>query len=135
VLRCRVIASLAREIAVGKSQMQYSVPWTSLSWSWNCNDRHAPCWSSTFREAERIVAADRDQVVEPQVCDVNHYQWAVRSKIPSATRMESSRDAPAHASANQASRILRGLVREVVQHGFRPARSMSRVIVFDRGGP
>ena len=58
VVRCRLIASLARVIAVEKP-MQYSVPWTSLSIVLGMATSGTPAFDQDLRVRQRVVAADR----------------------------------------------------------------------------
>ena len=69
VVRWRSMASMARVMAVEKP-MQYSVLRTSLSIVFGTAMTFMPCWSSVGGVAERIVAADGDQVIEAQRLDI-----------------------------------------------------------------
>ena len=65
VVRWRLIASLARVIAVEKP-MQYSVPWTSLSIVLGiATQRHAGV-DQDLRVRQRVVAADGDEDVDAE---------------------------------------------------------------------
>ena len=69
VVRWRLISSLARVMAEEKP-MQYSVPLTSLSIVLGIAISGTPSSIQHARVGQRVVAADRDEVVQAQVLDV-----------------------------------------------------------------
>ena len=69
VVRCRLMASLARVIAVEKP-MQYSVPWTSLSIVFGMATSGTPGVDQDLRVRQRVVATDRHEDVDAERLDV-----------------------------------------------------------------
>ena len=69
VVRCRLISSFARVIAV-ENPMQYSVPGDVVVHRLRDRDERDPLVEQDPREAQRVVAADRHEDVEPEAADV-----------------------------------------------------------------
>ena len=132
VVRCRLISSLrARVIAVEKP-MQYSVPGTSLSIVFGIATSGTPASTRTRREAQRVVAADRDEVVEPEPLDVVEDE---RRQVVDVRRPVAIAGEPVAVDARRAAvepRIFRGFVREVWSN-VPPVRSIVRVFVRSSG--
>src|SRR5579875_3304006 len=77
VVLWRPIAAVARVIAV-ENPMQYSVCWTSLSMVLNADHLDSQLIEPRG-VAERVVAADGDQVIEPQPLQISQ---DLRAEIP-----------------------------------------------------
>ena len=124
VVRCRLMSSLARVMAVEKP-MQYSVPWTSLSMVLGMAiERHAVV-VQRLREAQRVVAADRDEVVEAQALDVLEHDG--RQVVDLAVDgCMLGRALGVRCAGSRSARILRGFVRDVWSN-VPPVRSIVRV--------
>jgi hypothetical protein len=73
VVRCRFTASLARATAVEKP-MQYSVPRTIVVHGLGHRDDGEPRAVEHLRVGERVVAADRDEVVDTQLAEVLEHE-------------------------------------------------------------
>ena len=111
VVRCRLMSSLARVIAVEKP-MQYSVPWTSLSIVLGMATSGTPCVVERLGEAQRVVAADGDEVVEAHGLDVLEHDRREVVAVLADRASASARSATRWAGSGSRF-ILRGLVREV----------------------
>ena len=129
VVRWRLIASLARVIAVEKP-MQYSVPWTSLSIVFGI----ATSGTSAFTRT-----CEYDSVSSPPIVMSTSMPRAERWSRTSGVRSKRSspvanraRSASVSQGGSPADRIRRGFVREVCRI-VPPVRSMARVLVRSSG--